>query len=159
MKINLLFLACFAAALMGSSLSVKAQAPAAATPPTAGGLGTKPGLNKTGLNKTELRKLIENTQWACGKDDNGQILFLRGGQMTGIGRRFYTVEAPDILRIYEKDPAKDRKAVFLQFRVHVAAMVAEFDVEGTTELGEKDAPMRYIGPVKGKVVSPPKGGK
>ena len=104
MKPNLLLVS-FTAALMGSSLSAEAQAPAAATPSPTGTLGAK-----TGLTKTELRKLIENTEWTCGASDESQIFFLRGGQMHGLGEHFYTVEAPDILRIYETDPTRDRKA-------------------------------------------------
>ena len=154
MNPNILLLVSFAAALVGSSLRAEAQAPAPATPPTAGALGAK-----TGLSKTELRKLIENTDWVCGKDDGGHYFFLRSGQMIGSGKNFYTVEAPDILRIYQKDPARDRNAEFLQFRVNVAAMVADFDAEGTPQLGASGKPMKYIGPVKGKVVIPPKGKK
>ena len=138
MKLNLL-LALFAAA----ALSASAQTPAA----------------KTALTKNDLRKLIENTEWvvtAKTKDDSSHVIFDRNGIITStIGPwRFYTVEVPNILRVYGHDPRKDRNEVFFQYRVNVAAMIAVFDAPASTRPVVGIPMIKYIGPAPKKSVRP-----
>ncbi len=156
MKPNLFLLASFTAVLMGSSLSAEGLAPAAATPTPAGTLPTKPA-----LSRTELRKLFENTQWLMAgnsefKGGVGTYVFQRGGTLAHSGNaggksfhgKFYAVEAPDILKIYEHSPDKDHKAPFMFFRVNVGAKTAEQDAAASTISGTDF--MKYEGPAPKK---------
>jgi hypothetical protein len=107
-----------------------------------------------GLSKTGLRKLFENTQWTTtGKTggDQRSFVFLKYGEVSdsipGGGKfKFFTVEQPNILKLYHHDPKKDRSADFMLFRVDVAGKTATQDVKASTAGGTMD--LKYEGPAK-----------
>ena len=106
------------------------------------------------LNKTELRKLLENTQWLTNEGPGKaprSLVFRKDGEITdsqpaGGKYRFFTVEVPDILKIYHHDPKKDRKADFVLLRINVAAMTAQQDAKASTIEGAML--LKYEGPAK-----------
>jgi hypothetical protein len=107
-----------------------------------------------GLSKTGLRKLFENTQWTTSEKTGGDVrsfVFLKFGEVSdsfaGGGKfKFFTVEPPDILKVYRQDPKKDRKAEFMLFRVDAAAKTATQDVKASTAGGSMS--LKYQGPAK-----------
>ncbi len=140
MKPNILIFVSFAAVVLYSASRAEAQAPVAPLP--AATPEAKPA-----LKKTELRKLIENTEWAGTGNEDSRYYFHRDGKLMGVWGKFYTVEAPNILKIYSENPDANRKAEFALFRIDMATMVAEFD-RGASSHGGK--PLKYIGPIAKK---------
>ena len=133
MKFHFLLFMAFAAAVITAS----AQAPAGKTP----------------ASKNDLRKLLEDTEWVTPKQGQTErtFVFRRGGEMidsnAGGGKfRHYTVETPDILKIYHADPKKNRKAEFMFFRVNATTMTAQQDITASTIGGEML--LKFVGPAK-----------
>lgn len=111
--------------------------------------------------KADLKKLIVNSSWLDwsfepkGQDKDmkphGSIVFHADGRCTFSGwfaavPHFYTVENPDILKLYNYDPKKDRKATFQLLHVNLENKTALKDVKASTE--GADLFLRYDGPVK-----------
>lgn len=108
-----------------------------------------------GLSKTRLRKLFENTQWTTTGNTGGaaprSFVFLKLGEVSdsnpGGGKfKHFTVEQPDILKMYRQDPKKDRNAEFMLFHVDVAAQTATQDIKSSTAGGSMT--LKYVGPAK-----------
>ena len=103
--------------------------------------------------KNDLKKLFENTRWdATNEPNDAYLLFLRNGECKGTGFRIagfkrYTLEAPDILRLY-RPGKKGAKETFKQLRVDVSAMTATQDQAAGTEPG--DLALKYVGPAPKK---------
>ena len=102
------------------------------------------------VDKADLRKLFEETEWESFKGSSSAVTFLfgRGGNFTSSGSfgKFYTLEAPDVLKLWGADPKKDRKAAFRLFRVNVAEKTAVQDLKASTVSGELS--LKYVGPAK-----------
>lgn len=134
-----------------AELQVIGGTPAATAAGGVGGLQAAPAAaaGATG-GKADLRKFVEDTQWVAA--NGGTIVFRRGGtvQSEKIGGallgKFYTLEAPDVLKVYNRDPSQDRKAEFMFFRVNLATKTAEQDVAASTIGGH--VVLTYSGPAK-----------
>jgi len=109
------------------------------------GTSTTQTTSPTG-DKTDLRKLIEETEWQSAKGHS--FFFQRGGNFASSGSwgSFYTLEAPDILKLWDRDPKKDRKATFRLLHVNAAEKTAEMDIKASTAGGELS--LKYVGPAK-----------
>ena len=140
MKPHLLLLVSFTAALVGSTLSAEAQAPAAtpSQPPITA--SAKP------TTKADLKRLLENSVWRANQGTSanpsasltGTFTFLKDGSFTFTPSQkawggwdhchFYEVATPDILKIYINNPAKNRKAPYFAFRVDFNTKTAVTDL-------------------------------
>jgi hypothetical protein len=143
MKPNILLVA-FAAVAIASSLHAEPQATGLIASASVLGMASatdasvKTLADKPELTKAALQKLFSNTVWIA--QTGATVVFLRDGTMSstqgGMGA-FYTLEAPDILKVYQKNnPPTDLKAKFRLFRVNVPAMTAQQDSKASTMGGD-----------------------
>ena len=124
--------------VVGGAPAAKAAggAPATASPPANGAAPT---------GKEELRKFIDDSYWVLKDSGAGGYTFLRGGKMIG-PFKYWTVEAPDILKTYNHDPRRNPREPFRVYHVDLTEKTAEFDPK-TSSIPDGH-PLRYEGPAQ-----------
>ena len=107
-------------------------------------------------DKTDLRKLIENSEWSVWEglkeegEATGRTIFQRGGKMSGSGQqsrlKYYALAAPDILKLYQRDPKTNPKEEYYLVRVDMSGKTATKDASLSTLGGSIF--LKYDGPAK-----------